>query len=682
MAFDVTLEMMSLPVTDPDKREIETLRRDIQRHDTLYYVEDQPEISDREYDRLMQRLKDLEKKHPQWITPDSPTQRVGGKVSEKFPAVAHKSSMLSLDNAFDLDEYRDFHKRVVKGLKDVPEDKIEYVVELKIDGLGVTLSYENGLFVQGATRGDGKQGEDITANLKTIRSIPLRIPMETEPFKFIEVRGEVYLDRKAFLKINEERKAEGQPLFANPRNAAAGSLRLLDPTITARRPLNIFVYSIGYMDTMPFKTHYEAMQKLKSLGFRINPKMKLCKTVEETFALIEHWREKRESLTYDVDGLVVKVNSLHFQNRLGNTTKHPRWAVAYKYEAEQVTTVIEDIICQVGRTGSITPVAVLKPVLVSGSTVSRATLHNEDEINRKDIRVGDKVVIEKAGEVIPKVVRVVIEAEKSRGKKFRMPDNCPECGTKIYRPEGEAAWRCVNTACPAQLKERLLHFSSRNAMDIDHLGPAVVDQLVDSGRVRHFSDLYTLTQEELAKLERLAEKSAQNLIDAIGKSKTAGLARALFALGVRHVGQRAASVLAQTFHSIDRLQKASFEDLESVMEIGPTIAESLRAFFDREANREELRRLKELGLALEEKRAKISDRLQGKQFVLTGTLEEFTRDQAKEKIMALGGRVTSSVSQKTDYVVAGADPGSKLDKAKKLGVQILNEEVFKALLEK
>ncbi len=669
-------------MSDSDKKTIKTLRRDIQRHDHLYYVEDQPEISDREYDGLMQRLKDLEKKHPEWITPDSPTQRVGGKISEKFPAVTHKAPMLSLDNTYSLDEYRDFHKRVVKGLKSIPENEIEYVVELKIDGLGVTLSYENGLLVQGATRGDGKQGEDITANLKTIRSIPLRIPMEKEPFKFIEVRGEVYLDHQAFLKINEERKAEGQPLFANPRNSAAGSLRLLDPTITAKRPLNIFIYSVGYMDKMSFKTHYEALQKFKALGLRVNPEATLCKSFDETLALIERWQEEKDSLPYEIDGLVVKVNSLKFQEKLGSTTKHPRWAVAYKYEAEQATTEVEDIICQVGRTGSITPVAILKPVLVSGSTVSRATLHNEDEINRKDIRVGDSVVIEKAGEVIPKVVRVIIEPGKSRGRKFKMPGKCPECATKIYRPEGEVAWRCVNAACPAQLKERLLHFASRNAMDIDHLGPAVLDQLVDSGRVKHFSDLYTLTEEELAGLERLAEKSAQNLIDALQKSKTAGLARVLHALGIRHVGQRAASLLAQTFHSIDRLQKTTFEDLESVMEIGPTIAESLRAFFDREANREEIRRLKQSGVALEEKQRKVGDRLEGKQFVLTGTMEEFTRDQAKEKIMALGGRVTSSVSQKTDYVVAGADPGSKFDKAKKLGVQVLNEEAFKTLLEK
>ena len=670
-----------------EKKEIENLRREIRRHDTLYYVEDQPEITDREYDRLMEKLIDWETKHPDEVPADSPTQRVGGKVSERFAAVAHKTAMLSLDNTYNLDEFRDFHNRVVKGLnKGEPEENqvvgndIEYVVELKIDGLGVTLTYENGLFVQGATRGDGVTGEDITANLRTIRSIPLNIPMEKEDFSFLEVRGEVYLDRKAFQKINEERKAEGQAEFANPRNAAAGSLRLLDPAITARRPLDIFVYSVGFMDHMPFKTHFESMQKLKSLGLRINPKNVLCKNFEETFKLIERWREKKQTLSYDVDGLVVKVNALEYQEKLGSTARHPRWAVAYKYEAEQVVTEVEDIICQVGRTGSITPVAWLRPVLVSGSTVSRATLHNEDEIKRKDVRVGDTVVIEKAGEVIPKVVRVANENNKSRGQPFKMPKRCPECETEIFRPEGEVAWRCVNAACPAQVKERLLHFASRKAMDIDHLGPAVLDQLVDGGRVQHFSDLYTLKAEDLVGLERLAEKSAENLLGSIKKSKSAGLTRVLHALGIRHVGQRAAGVLAQHFHSMDELQKASFEDLEQVDEIGPIMAESLRVFLGQDANQQEIHRLQELGVVLVEERKETGNRLQGKQFVLTGTLKDFSRDQAKEKIQSLGGRVTSSVSSKTDYVVAGIDPGSKRDKAEKLEVEILNEDQFTKLL--
>jgi DNA ligase (NAD+) len=672
-----------------DKKAIEKLRREIRQHDILYYVEDRPEISDRDYDRLMQKLIDWEKEHPDDIPADSPTQRVGGKVSERFTGVAHREPMLSLDNTYNLDEFRDFHKRVVKGLnkgraEDDPVDgnEIEYVVELKIDGLGVNLTYENGLFDQGATRGDGVTGEDITANLRTIRSIPLNIPTAKEEFNYFEVRGEVYLDQKAFLKINEERKAEGQAEFANPRNAAAGTLRLLDPAITAKRPLDIFVYSLGFMDHMPFKTHYEAMQKLKSLGFRVNPENILCGNFEETFKLIEGWREKKDNLPYEVDGLVVKVNSLEYQGKLASTARHPRWAVAYKYEAEQVVTEVEDIICQVGRTGSITPVALLRPVLVSGSTVSRATLHNEDVIKEKDVRVGDTVVIEKAGEVIPKVVRVANEKGKSRGQPFEMPENCPECASVLIRPEGEVAWRCVNLACPAQVKERLLHFASRKAMDIDHLGPAVLDQLVDGGKVQHFSDLYKLTTDDLVELERMAQKSAENLITSIEKSKSRGQARLLHALGIRHVGQRAAAVLAQNFHSMDKLQQASFEDLEQVDEIGPIMAESLRAFFGQEANQKEIERLAEFGVVLNEERKESGNALEGKQFVLTGTLKDFSRDLAKEKILSQGGRVTSSVSKKTDYVVAGADPGSKRDKAEKLGVDILDEDQFKKLLEK
>ncbi len=668
-----------------EKKELETLRRDIHRHDRLYYVEDNPEISDRDYDRLMQRLKELEEKHPGWVTADSPTQRVSGKVSEKFQPVRHKAPMLSLDNTYNLDEVREFHKRTVRTLsreldRDVPEDSIRYVLELKIDGLGVTLSYEEGRLIQGATRGDGKSGEDITQNLKTIRSIPLTIPMDKEAFRFMEVRGEVYLDHAAFLRINESRKKEGQPLFANPRNAAAGSLRLLDPDITAKRPLNIFIYSVGYMDVNPFESHHETLNKLKELGFRVNPETELCENFEATLAVLDKWQARRGALPYEVDGLVLKVDSLEQQRILGSTAKHPRWAVAYKYEAEQATTRVEDIQVQVGRTGSITPVAILTPVVVSGSTVSRATLHNEDEIHRKDIRVGDAVVIEKAGEVIPKVVRVANEPGAKRGRKFKMPKRCPECRTEIVRPEGEAAWRCVNFACPAQLKERLLHFSSRNAMDIDHLGPAVIEQLTESGRVKTFSDLYTLKAEDLVPLERLAEKSAQNLLDAIEKSKTVGLARLLHALGIRHVGQRAAQVLAQTFRSIDTLQAATFEDLEEVMEIGPTMAESIREYFDEKKNRKEIERLKSLNVVMQEEGGAVGGKLSGKQFVLTGTLQNFSRDQAKQAIEAEGGRVTTSVSKKTDYVVAGADPGSKLEKAQKLAVEILDESQFKALI--
>lgn len=668
-------------MSDKTKKQIEKLRQEIRRHDHLYYGLDQPEISDREYDRLMQSLKDLEKERPEWVTADSPTQRVGGKVSEKAKAVKHKVPMLSLDNTYNLDEFEEFHKRVVKNLKrQIVENKIEYVVELKIDGLGVTLSYDNGLFVQGTTRGDGKKGEDVTTNLKTLRSVPLRIDIDKKTFKFLEVRGEVYMERKGFLKLNETRAAAGETPFVNPRNAAAGSIRLLDPAITASRPLRIFIYSVGYMDASPFKEHYEVLQTLRNLGFRVNPQTTLCKNFRETLSLIETWREKKNTLPYDVDGLVIKVNSLPYQHRLGSTNKHPRWAVAFKYEAEQATTQVQDIICQVGRTGSITPVAVLEPVFVSGSTVSRATLHNEDEIKRKDIRVGDKVAIEKGGDIIPKIVQVIKVSGKKRQPPYKMPAACPECKGKLFRPEGEAAWRCVNTACPAQVKEKLKHFASRDAMDIDHLGPAVIDQLVDGGRVKNFSGLYSLKKDELAVMERLAEKSAQNLIDAIEKSKQAGLARLLHALGIRHVGQRAATLLARTFGSMDKICEARQEDLESILEIGEKITISLNEFFSQTSNLKEIERLQQRGVKMQAEKTVEGGKLEGKQFVLTGTLEQFSRDQAKEKILSLGGRVTSSVSAKTDYVVVGSDPGSKAGKAKKLGLKILNEAEFNKLV--
>ena len=578
-----------------------------------------------------------------------------------------------------MDEVRAFHQRIIKGLPGVAEDSIEYIVELKFDGLAVALTYEDGRLVRGTTRGDGKKGEDITANLKTIRSIPLEI--SSEPFKKIEVRGEVYMPIKEFQRLNAIREAEGEPHFANPRNAAAGALRVLDPAITDSRKLGIFIYTVGFLDNNFCKTHFELQQTLASLRFPINEHNRLCSNFEDTIAIIEEWRQKKNNLDYEVDGLVIQLNSLAYRKKLGNTSKFPRWAVAYKYEAEQVETEILKIVCQVGRTGSITPVAYLDPVFVSGSTVSRATLHNEDEIKRKDIRVGDRVVIEKAGEIIPKVVRVIDPVAK-RKTPFKMPSVCPECQTKIFRSEGEAAWRCVNATCPAQLKERLKHFASRKAMDIDHMGPAVIEQLVESDRVKNFSDLYTLKQDEVAGLERLAEKSAQNLIDAIEKSKKAGLARLLFGLGVRHVGQRAASILAETFRSIKAIRETPYEDMESVMEIGPVIAESLKSFLDQKANVKDIEKLSSMGVVVEEKGSTRKEgALTGKQFVLTGTLLEFSRDEAKDKIELLGGRVTSSVSTKTDYVVAGKDAGSKLAKAKKLKITVLEEKEFQKLIE-
>lgn len=667
-------------MNETEKEEVALLRNKIHRHDYLYYVKDSPEIPDREYDSLYHRLKEIEGKYPECVTADSPTQRVGGKVDERFRKVVHPVPMLSLDNTFNVDEVRAFHQRVVKALPDIEESSIEYVVELKFDGLAVALTYENGKLLRGATRGDGVQGEDVTANLKTIRSIPLEI--SAEPFKKIEVRGEVYMPRKEFQRLNVLREEVGESPFVNPRNAAAGALRVLDPAVTDSRKLSVFIYSVGFLDNNICETHSELQKNLASLRFPVNEHNRWCSNFEKTLALIEEWRTKKNDLDYEVDGLVIQLNSLAYRKRLGNTSKFPRWAVAYKYEAEQAETEVLKIVCQVGRTGSITPVANLEPVFVSGSTVSRATLHNEDEIRKKDIRVGDRVVIEKAGEIIPKVVRVV-DLRSKRNKPFKMPTLCPECQTRIFRPEGEAAWRCVNAACPAQLKERLKHFASRKAMDIDHMGPAVIDQLVESGRVENFSDLYTLKQEEVVGLERLAEKSAKNLIDAIRKSKSAGLARLLFGLGVRHVGQRAASILAETFRSIKVLKETSFEDMESVMEIGPVIAESLKSFLDQEANMQDIENLSNSGVVVEDPEAarKEVGVLAGKQFVLTGTLSEFSRDEAKKKIESLGGRVTSAVSTKTDYIVAGKDAGSKLTKAKKIEITVLDEKEFQKLIE-
>jgi DNA ligase (NAD+) len=668
-------------MVDQNKEIIEKLRDEIRHHDHLYYVEDKPELNDSEYDALMRHLKELEALHPQWAVSDSPSQRVGGVRAEKFGPIVHKTPMLSLDNAFSVEELRDFHNRVVKTLGD--DKPIEYIVELKFDGLGVSLTYENGALMQGATRGDGKVGENITANIKTIDSIPSKVRTEDFP-DYFEVRGEVLMNREGFEALNRMREEAGEAPFANPRNAAAGSLRLLDAGITATRPLEIFIYSLGYVAESKgagFATHEETLQALKRMGFRVNEHCFLCQGIEEVVAKVEEWQTKKNDLEYDVDGLVVKVNSIASHKKLGATSKYPRWATAFKFTAEQAETRALEIICQVGRTGAVTPVAILEPVFLSGSTVSRATLHNEDEIRRKDIRAGDRVVIEKAGEIIPKVVRVVLNGEGERGPAFQMPTQCPECDSSLIRPEGEVVWRCLNFSCPAQVKERLCHFASRNAMDIDHLGPAIIDQLVETGKARRFSDLYILTDEDLVSLARMAEKSANNLLASIAKSKQAGLARLLFGLGIRHVGQRAAMVLAQTFQTMERIKQESLEGLESVMEIGPIIARSMCAYFADEANIREIETLSRCGVMLSALQSTSTEGalervLEGKQLVLTGTLKNFTRNEAKEIISALGGRVTSSLSQKTDYLLTGADPGSKLNKAKELGVKILEEEEF------
>ncbi len=665
---------------NPMARKIEELRRRISHHDTKYYGEDQPEISDEEYDHLFRQLKELEEQHPELITPDSPTQRVGGQIEEGFAVVEHKVAMLSLDNAFQEEELCDFAERIGRAL---PGEKVEYVAELKIDGLGVALLYQDGLFVRGSTRGDGRRGEDITGNLRTIRSIPLRIDGNRYAFSELEVRGEVYLRRADFQRLNQEREKAGEAPFANPRNAAAGSVRLLDPSLTAQRPLNIFVYQISYMRPERFSSHAEVLDALKSLGFRTNPRNALLSSLAEVVAFCAEMERRRSELGYEADGVVIKVNSLEQQQRLGYTSRHPRWAIAFKFAAHQGTTRVKDIIVGVGRTGALTPVALLEPVELGGATVSRATLHNEDEVARKDIRKGDTVLVERAGEVIPQVIQVIKEMRPPGSRPFSMPRECPVCGAGVFRPEGEAVTRCTNSACPAQIKERLIHYGSRQAIDIDGLGEKSVDQLVNSGLVKDFADLYHLRVDTLSQMERLAEKSATNLVQVIQSTKTRGLSRLLIGLGIRYVGEHVAQVLASRFRSLDGLAQASREELLEIPGIGPQIAESVVNFFAQKENQRVIQRLKEVGVRMVEETAEPvgSASLEGKVFVLTGSLEGFTREEAKEAIMRRGGRVTSSVSGNTDYVVVGKDPGSKSEEAERLGIRTLNERQFQALLQ-
>lgn len=667
------------------RKKIERLREEIRRHERLYYVEDNPEISDAEFDQLMRELAGLEAEHPDLVTPDSPTQRVGGAPASELATVTHNPNapMLSLDNAYSLEELKAFHKRVEKNLGD---EFFDYTVEPKIDGLGVSLVYEKGVLTLGATRGDGVQGEDVTANLKTIRALPLRVK-SSEGMERFEARGEVYMTREVFDRINADREAEGQPLFANPRNCAAGSLRQLDSKITASRQLDITLYTLIVTDSsgrpvsIPgAETHHKAMGLLKSMGFKVND-IHLCDSLEKVIKVIDDFERKKETFGFDIDGVVVKVDSFRQREELGYTTKFPRWAIAYKYPPTQVTTKLLDIEVQVGRTGALTPVAILKPVEVAGTTVSRATLHNEDEIKRKDIRIGDTVFIEKGGEVIPKVIKVVESKRSGDEKIFKMPQKCPVCGSDVFRPEGEAVARCAGSACPAQLKGRLLHFASRGAMDIDHVGPAIVDQLMERKMVHDVADLYYLTREQLASLDRMAEKSADNVISAIEDSKKRPLKRLVFALGIRYVGARAAAILADAYGSIESLMAAEAENLEKIHEIGPRVAESVVVFFSQKANREVVEKLRTAGVKMEDKKTAVKKTLSEKQFVLTGALESMTRDEAKSRIETLGGRVTSSVSKKTDYVVVGAEPGSKAEKAKKLKIKTLDEAAFMKMLE-
>jgi len=662
------------------KKEIEGLREKLRYHEYRYYVLDDPEISDAAYDKLMERLKDLEAAHPELATPDSPTVRVGGAPREGFQTVRHARPMLSLDNAFSYDALRDWDRRVREGSG---QEKIEYIAEHKFDGLSISLQYEDGMLVRGVTRGDGTTGEDVTPNVKTIRSIPLRVDAAALkkaklPASF-EVRGETMMTRKAFEALNRHQEEIGGKIFVNARNSAAGAVRVLDPSITAARRLDFFAYYLFVDGKVPYPKHSDSLQVLKQLHFRASNDWKLCDGIEQVLAYCDAWDAKREKLPYDIDGVVIKVNSVAIQNELGFTSRAPRWAIAYKYPARQETTVVNDIIVQVGRTGTLTPVAVLEPVQVGGVTVSRSTLHNMDEIERLGLQIGDTVLIERAGEVIPHVLKVVKEG-KNR-KPFRMPKHCPECHSAIHHVEGEVAYRCVNAACPAKRKESLLHFASRHAMNIDGLGDKIVDQLVDKGLVKDVADLYALKEDEVAGLERMAEKSAQNLLEEIDGSKKNSLARLIHALGIRNVGERTGQLLAEDFSSLEELAAAKEEDLVAVPEVGPIVAAAIVEFFSEPANRQLIKRLNKAGVhPTAEKRVVKSQKFASKSFVFTGGLANRSREEAGELVQQNGGKVSGSVSKKTDYVVVGTDPGSKYDKAKELGVTILTETEFEKLL--
>ncbi|HHW03235.1 MAG TPA: NAD-dependent DNA ligase LigA [Thermoanaerobacterales bacterium] len=657
---------------------IKELREKINYHNRQYYVYDSPVISDAEYDKLMRELENLEREFPELVTPDSPTQRVGGEPLASFRQVTHRVPMMSLSDAFDEGDLKDFHRRVTETVG----DKVEYVAELKIDGLAVSLTYENGLLTTAATRGDGTVGEDVTQNIKTIKSVPLRLdfPDDKKP-SIIEVRGEVYLPKDGFKKLNEEREDMELPLFANPRNAAAGSLRQLDPKVTASRPLSTFMYALGYVEGVEFSTHYEVLEFYKACGFRVNPNIVVFDNFSEVIEYCMSWREKRDTLPYEIDGIVIKVNSLEQQRTLGFTSKSPRWAIAYKFPAEQKTTVIKDIIVRVGRTGVLTPTAELEPVRIAGSTVSRATLHNEDYIKEKDIRIGDTVVVQKAGDIIPEVVEVIKEKRTGKEQVFKMPHRCPECGAEAIRLPGEAAYRCTGVSCPAQIRRSIIHFASRDAMDIRGLGPAIVSLLLSERLIKDAADIYKLTREDLVPLERMGEKSAANLLAAIENSKNQPLNRLIYALGIPFIGTKAASILADAFGSIENLEKASYEQLVEIPEIGDKMAESIITFFKQDQTKNLLSRLKAAGVSMKgENKKQGPTPLAGLTFVLTGTLEHYTRSQATEIIENLGGRVAGSVSKNTDYVLAGKEPGSKYDKAVKLGVKIIDEQQFMEMI--
>ncbi|UQX53192.1 NAD-dependent DNA ligase LigA [Cytobacillus pseudoceanisediminis] len=654
------------------RKKVKDLHNLLNQYNYEYHVLDQPSVPDAEYDRLMRDLIELEEQFPELKTEDSPTQRVGGEILDMFEKVEHQSQMLSLGNAFSEQDLRDFDRRVRQGAG----ENVSYVCELKIDGLAVSLRYEDGLFTLGATRGDGSIGENITANLKTIRSIPLRLKESVT----MEVRGEAFMPRRSFEKLNKAKEENGEEPFANPRNAAAGSLRQLDPRLAAKRNLDIFVYGIANVGDTGVVSHSEGLDYLDSLGFKTNKERKRCESIEEVIEYVQGWTDKRPNLSYDIDGIVIKVDSLESQEQLGTTAKSPRWAIAYKFPAEEVVTTLRDIELSVGRTGVVTPTALLEPVRVAGTTVQRASLHNEDLIREKDIKIGDQVVVKKAGDIIPEVVNVLADRRTGEEQDFNMPTHCPECESELVRLDGEVALRCINPKCPAQIREGLIHFVSRNAMNIDGLGEKVISQLFAENLIKDVADIYKLTYEQLIQLERMGEKSVNNLIQAIENSKGNSLEKLLFGLGIRHVGAKAAKTLAQEFGHMEALEKASRDNLTAINEIGEKMADSIVSFFDQEEAHELIAELKAAGVNMayngpKPVLAENSDSFfAGKTVVLTGKLEIMSRNEAKEKIEALGGKVSGSVSKKTDVVIAGEEAGSKLTKAQELGVEVWNEE--------
>jgi len=662
------------------KKRIDKLREEINYHNYRYYVLDDPVISDAEYDQLMRELENLERQFPKLMTPTSPTQRVGAPPLEKFEEVRHTIPMLSLANAFEGEEVKEFDDRVKRFLETSRD--IEYCAELKMDGVAVELIYEEGRFVTGSTRGDGFVGENVTQNLKTVKAIPLSlIPRKEKPLpRRLEVRGEVYLPIKAFQELNRQRERSGEVLFANPRNAAAGSLRQLDSSITAKRPLDIYCYGVGQVSGQSFETHWELLESLHHWGLKVNPHRKRFRRIEAVLEFHREMDDFREKLPFEIDGVVIKVNSLRLQETLGTIARSPRWALAFKFQPKQVTTKIRDIVVNVGRTGALTPTAIMDSVRIGGVEVSRATLHNQDEIDKKDVRIGDTVVVQRAGDVIPEVVRVLPEKRTGKEKKFRLPDKCPVCGSEVFRPEGEAVARCTGIACPAQLKESIIHFASRGAMNIDGLGEKIIEQLVDRGLVKDYADLYALRMEDMLTLERMGEKLGGNILSSIQNSKKTSLDRLIYGLGIRQVGESMGKLLAREFSDLDELASASEERLQAIPGVGPEKAKSIFKFFQQKGNQKVIQKLIEGGVEYPSRPQPRGKKWQGETFVFTGSLKTMSREEAESKVESMGGRASSSVSKKTHFVVVGEDPGSKYEKAQALGVRIITEDEFLKML--